>query len=306
MDPITFATLILTGAIRSGTSVLYATLGETLSEKGGVVNLGTEGCMLMGACTGFIVTFQTGNPWLGVLVAGLAGGLLSLLHGYLVINCGANQLASGLAMLFLGLGLTALLGRSYVKESIDGFNVIAIPVLSSIPFIGPILFKHDIMTYIGYLIGPALWFLMYRTRWGLSMRAVGESRSVAFSTGRNPARIAYAGVFFGGVLAGLGGAQLSMAFTHFWVENMSQGAGFIAVALVIFGMWHPIRAIFGALLYGGAYALQVTLQTMGVGIPPALLQMLPYVLTLVVLLAWGKASKRALPSELGIPFTAQT
>jgi simple sugar transport system permease protein len=306
MDPITFIQLILTGAIRSGTSVLYATLGETVSEKVGVVNLGAEGCMLMGACTGFIVTFQTGNPWLGVLTGGLAGGLLSLLHAYLVINCGANQLASGLAMLFLGLGLTALLGRDYVKENIDGFNVIAIPFLSSIPFIGSILFKHDIMTYIGYLIGPALWFLMYRTKWGLSMRAVGESRAVAFSTGRNPIRIAYMGVFIGGVLAGLGGAQLSVAFTHFWVENMTQGAGFIAVALVIFGMWHPIRAIAGALIYGGAYALQLTLQTMGVGIPPALLQMLPYVLTLVILLAWGKASKRAMPSELGLPFMAQT
>lgn len=306
MDPITFIQLILTGAIRSGTSVLYATLGETVSEKVGVVNLGTEGCMLMGACTGFIVTFQTGNPWLGVLIGGLAGGLLSLLHAYLVINCGANQLASGLAMLFLGLGLTALLGRDYVKENIDGFNVIAIPLLSSIPFIGAILFKHDIMTYLGYLIGPALWFLMYRTKWGLSMRAVGESRAVAFSTGRNPVRIAYMGVFIGGILAGLGGAQLSVAFTHFWVENMTQGAGFIAVALVIFGMWHPMRVIAGALIYGGAYALQLTLQTMGVGIPPALLQMLPYVLTLVILLAWGKASKRAMPSELGLPFMAQT
>ena len=306
MDPITFIQLILTGAVRSGTSVLYATLGETVSEKVGVVNLGTEGCMLMGACTGFIVTYQTGNPFLGILVAGLAGGLLSLLHGYLVINCGANQLASGLAMMFMGLGLTALMGRNYVSVNIDGFNTIPIPFLSSIPFIGPILFNHDIMTYAGFFIGPILWFLMYRTRWGLSMRAVGESRSVAFSTGRNPVRIAYTGVFIGGVLAGLGGAQLSVAFTHFWVENMTQGAGFIAVALVIFGMWHPIRAISGALLYGGAYALQLTLQTMGVGIPPALLQMLPYLLTLVVLVAWGKASKRALPSELGLPFKAQT
>lgn len=162
------------------------------------------------------------------------------------------------------------------------------------------------MTYIGFLIGPALWFLMYRTRWGLSLWAVGESRAVAFSTGRNPVSIAYMGVFIGGILAGLGGAQLSIAFTHFWVENMMQDAGFIAVALVIFAMWHPVRAISGALLYGGAYSLQLTLQTMGVGIPPALLQMLPYVLTLVVLLAWSKASKRAMPADLGRSFGAQT
>ncbi len=304
MNPILFVQLILTGAVRSGTSVLYAVLGETVSEKVGVVNLGIEGCMLMGACIGFIVTYQTGNPWLGVLAAGLAGGVLSLAHAYLVISCGANQLASGLAMLFMGLGLTALLGRDYVKQNIVGFNPIPIPFLSDIPFFGKILFNHDIMTYAGFLIGPVLWFVMYRTRWGLSMRAVGESRAVAFATGRNPVRIAYLGVFIGGVLAGLGGAQLSIAFTHFWVENMTQGAGFIAVALVIFGLWHPIRAIFGALLYGGAYALQLTLQTMGVGIPPSLLQMLPYALTLVILLAWGKASKRAMPSELGLPFVA--
>lgn len=305
MNPIIFIQLILTGSIRSGTSVMYAVLGETVSEKVGVVNLGVEGSMLMGACLGFIVTYQTGNPWLGVLAAGLAGGILSLVHGYLVINCGANQLASGLATLFLGLGLTALLGRDYVKQNIVGFNPIPIPFLSDIPFIGSILFKHDILTYLGFLIGPLLWFILYRTRWGLSMRAVGESRAVSFSTGRNPARIAYLGVFIGGVLSGLGGAQLSIAFTHFWVENMTQGAGFIAVALVIFGMWHPIRAMVGALLYGGAYSLQLTLQTMGVGIPPSLLQMLPYVLTLAILLAWGKASKRAMPSELGLPFGSQ-
>lgn len=302
MDPITFISLVLTGAIRSGTSVLYGVLGETVSEKAGIVNLGTEGCMLMGACVGFIVTFQTGSPWLGILAAGLAGGLLSLAHAYLVIGCGANQLASGLATLFFGLGLTALIGRDYVKQNIVGFDVIPIPFLSDIPVLGQILFKHDIMTYIGYLIGPALWFVIYRTQWGLSLRAVGESRSVAYSTGRSPARVAYIAVVVGGILAGLGGAQLSVAFTHFWVEGMTQGAGFIAVALVIFGMWHPVRAISGALLYGGAYSLQLRLQTMGVGVSPFLLQMLPYVLTLIVLLAWGKASRRAMPSELGLPF----
>jgi general nucleoside transport system permease protein len=306
MSPILFIQLVLTGAIRSGTSVLYTIFGETVSEKAGIVNLGAEGSMLMGACTGFIVTFQTGNPWLGILVAAIAGGLLSMAHAYLVINCGANQLASGLATLFLGMGLTALIGRDYVKQNIVGFDPIAIPVLSDIPFLGQILFKHDILTYIAYLIGPALWFVMYRTRLGLALRAVGESRSVAFSTGRNPALIAYIAVFVGGMLAGLGGAQLSVAFTHFWVEGMTQGAGFIAVALVIFGMWHPIRAILGALIYGGAYSLQLKLQTMGIGISPYLLQMLPYLLTLVMLLVWGKASKRAMPAELGLPFQKQS
>ncbi|MEP7287400.1 MAG: ABC transporter permease [Chloroflexota bacterium] len=302
MDPIFFLQLVLVGAVRSGTSVLYAVLGETINEKAGIVNLGTEGSMLVGACTGFIVTYQTGNPWLGILVAAFAGGLLSLMHAYLVVTCGANQLASGLAILFFGLGLTALIGREYVKLNIVGFDPIAIPILSKLPFIGPILFNHDILTYIAYLMGPIIWFVMFRTRWGLALRAVGESRSVAFSTGRNPARIAYIALFFGGMLAGLGGAQLSVAFTHSWVEGMTNGAGFIAVALVIFGMWHPIRAIAGALLYGGSYSLQLKLQTLGFGISPYLLQMLPYVLTLAILLLWGQASKRATPAELGSPF----
>lgn len=302
MDPITFIQLVLVGAVRSSTPALYAVLGETVSEKAGITNLGTEGCMLMGACTGFIVTYQTGSPWLGVLVAALAGGLLSLAHGYLVIRCGANQLASGLVTLFFGLGLTALIGRDYVKRNIVGFNPIPIPILSDIPFIGPILFNHDILTYIGGLIVPILWFVMYRTKWGLALRAVGENRTVSFSTGRNPQRIAFTAVIIGGMLAGVGGAQLSIAFTHFWVEGMTQGVGFIAVALVVFGMWHPVRALLGALLYGGAYALQLRLQTLGIGISPYLLQMLPYVLTLVILLAWGKASRRAIPAELGQPF----
>jgi general nucleoside transport system permease protein len=306
MNPILFLQLVLTGAVRSGASILYSVLGETVSEKAGIVILGTEGCMLMGACTGFIVTYQTSNPWLGVLAGALAGGLLSLAHAYLVINCGANQLASGLATLFFGLGLTALLGRDYVKLNIEGFNVLPIPFLSDIPFIGPILFKHDILTYLAGLVAVAMWFIMYRTRWGLSLRAVGESRAVAFSTGRNPILVAYIAVFCGGVLAGVGGVQLSIAFTHFWVEGMTQGAGFIAVALVIFGMWHPLRAIAGALLYGGAYALQLNLQTLGIGISPYLLQMLPYALTLVILLVWGRASKRALPAELGLPFQRST
>lgn len=306
MDPILFIQFVLTGAIRSATPVLYTALGQTVNEKTGVANLGAEGCMLMGACIGFIVTATSGSGWLGAAAGGLAGGALSLLHAYLVINCRANQLASGLTLMFLGLGLTALIGRPYVNTQIVGFDVFPIPVLSDIPFIGPIFFRHDVLTYIGYLLIPAIWFFLYRTRWGLSLRAVGESRAAAFSTGRNPALIAYGAVFFGGVMAGLGGAQLSIAYTHFWVEGMTQGVGFIAVALVIFGMWHPVRAAAGALLYGGAVALQLQLQTLGVGISPFFLQMLPYLLTLGILLLWAKASNRAMPAELGRAFSRQT
>ncbi len=302
MDPFMFIQFVLTGAIRSSTPVLYAVLGETVSEKAGVINLGVEGSLLMGACVGFIVTVQTGSGWLGAGAGALAGGLLSLLHAYLVISARANQLASGLTIMFLGLGLTGLIGRPYVNAQIVGFNIYPIPVLSQIPFLGPIFFNHDPLTYIGYLLVPAIWFFLFRTRWGLSLRAVGESRSTAFSTGRNPALIAYGAVFFGGLMSGLGGAQLSVAYTHFWVENMTQGAGFIAVALVIFGMWHPVRAVGGSLLYGGAVALQ----PLGVSISPFFLQMLPYLLTLAILLFWARASNRATPAELGKIFTRQS
>ena len=181
-----------------------------------------------------------------MLAAALAGGALSLIHAYLVINRGANQLASGLALGFFGLGLTALIGRPYVSQNIEGLNAVPIPLLSSLPFVGPIVFNHDLLTYFGYLIGPLIWLFLYRTRWGLSLRAVGESTAVAFSTGRNPARIQYAAVFFGGMMAGLGGAQLSLALTQTWVEGMTSGYGFIGVALVIFAMWQPLRAMLGA------------------------------------------------------------
>ncbi|MAS33827.1 MAG: ABC transporter permease [Anaerolineaceae bacterium] len=303
MDPILFLRFVFAGAIRAGAPVMYASLGETVTERAGIVNLGVEGSMLMGACIGFMTTAETGSAWLGFLVGGLAGAVVSLMHAYLVVHARANQLASGLVLLFFALGFTALVGRPYVSVQIGGFDVIAIPVLSEIPFFGPVLFRHDILTYIAYLLVPLIWWVMYRTRWGLALRAVGESRVVAFSTGRNPALIAYAAVFFSGLMAGFGGAQLSLAYTHFWVEGMTNGIGFIAVALVIFGMWHPARVMLGVLLFGGATSLQLQLQTLEIGISPFLLQMLPYLLTLSVLLLWGQASKRAMPAELGVTFS---
>ncbi len=303
MDPIMFLRFVLAGAFRAGAPVMYASLGETVTERAGIVNLGIEGSMLVGACIGFMMTVETGNAWVGFIAAGLAGGIVSLLHAYLVVHARANQLASGLVLLFFALGFTALVGRPYVSKQIGGFDVLPIPFLSDLPFIGPVLFKHDILTYIAYLLVPVVWFVLYRTRWGLALRAVGESRVVAFSTGRNPVLIAYIAVFISGLMGGFGGAQLSLAYTHFWVEGMTNGIGFIAVALVIFGMWHPVRLMLGVLLFGGATSLQLQLQTLEIGVSPFLLQMLPYLLTLAVLLIWGQASKRAMPAELGITFS---
>jgi simple sugar transport system permease protein len=302
MEFVLFIQFVLTGAIRAGTAILYATLGETVTEKAGVINLGNEGSMIMGACIGFKVASDTGNLWLAVPLAALSGGLLSLIHAFLVVNRRANQLASGLALGFFGLGLTALIGRPYVSKNIQGIPELPIPVLSDIPFIGPILFSHDLLTYFSYVLGPLIWLFMYKTRWGLSLRAVGEDTTVAFATGRNPALIQYAAIFFGGCMAAIGGAQLSLAVTRTWVEGMSAGYGFIAAALVIFGMWHPMRSIVGALLFGGAVALQFQLQSRGVQIPPYLLLMLPYLLTLAILLIWGRKNRFAAPAGLTAVF----
>ncbi len=302
MGILLFIQFVLTGAIRSGTSVLYATLGETVTERAGVTNLGTEGCMIMGACFGFKIAADTGNLFLAVLAAALAGGALSLIHAYLVINRGANQLASGLALGFFGLGLTALIGRPYVSQNIVGLGAVPIPLLADIPFVGLILFNHDILTYLSYLCGPLIWLFLYRTRFGLSLRAVGESTAVAFSTGRDPLRIQYAAICCGGMMSGLGGAQLSLALTQTWVEGMTAGYGFIAVALVIFAMWQPLRAMLAAYLFGGAVALQFQLQSMGVQIPPYFLLMLPYLLTLAILLAAGRKNRYAAPAGLAAVF----
>jgi simple sugar transport system permease protein len=289
---------VLTGAVRSGVSVLYATLGEIIAERAGVVNLGVEGCMLMGACAGFVVTVITKDPLLGVLAAGIAGGLLSLIHAFLSITRGANQFASGLATMFFGLGITGLIGAPYMKETLEGLNPVIIPVLGDLPVLGPVLFRHDLLTYLALLLAPVIWGLLTYTRWGLAIRSVGERPTVAFAAGINPVRVQYAAVVAGGVLAGLGGAQLSLAYTHTWVEGMTAGRGFIAVALVIFSMWHPLKALAGAGLFGGAVAFQFQLQTLGAPVSPFVLDMFPYLVTLAVLLAWGQTGKRAMPEGL--------
>lgn len=290
---------ILVGAVISSTSVLYATLGEVLVERTGIVNLGLEGVMLVGACTGFVTASVTGNAALGVAVAAIAGGLFNLILGFVVINRRANQLASGLALMFLGLGLTALLGKPFVGRMIEGIPNLPIPYLSDIPFFGPVFFNYDILVYLVFPTAILMWWILYKTRWGLRIRSVGESVVVSFAAGLNPALLRYQALFLGGTLGGIGGAHISLAFTGTWVEGMTAGRGFIAIALVIFSMWHPIRAILGAILFGGAVALQLQLQVRGVPISPFLLDMMPYLLTLIVLLAWGGSRKHNAPAMLG-------
>ena len=289
---------VLTGAVGPGISVMYATYGEVITERSGKINLGVEGAMLMGACVGFIGAAETGSEAIGVLSGALAGGSLSLLFAFMVINRRANQLATGLAITMLGAGITSWAGRSYVGVSIDGLDPIAIPLLSRLPIIGEALFNQDILAYIAYALGPVLWFVLFRSRWGLSLRAVGESVEVAYAAGRNTAMVQYAAIAMGGVLAGIGGAQLSLAFTQSWSEGMTAGRGFIAVALVIFGMWTPLRAMAGALLFGAAIGLELQLQTVDAPVSPFYLQMLPYIITLGVLAIWTGPTLRAMPEGL--------
>ena len=286
------------GAVGPGISVLYAVYGELITERAGRINLGMEGCMLMGACIGFIGAAETGSAAAGVFVAMAAGGGLAVIHAYLVVYRGANQMAAGLALTILAGGITAYAGRDYVDRAIGGLDPIAVPLLFDLPVVGPALFHQDILGYLAYGLGPLLWGVLRYTRWGLDLRAVGESLSVAYAAGLNPRRIQLLAIVAGGALTGLGGAQLSVAFTHTWSEGMTVGRGFIAVGLVIFAMWSPLRAMTGALLFGGAMGLQLQLQSVGAPVSPFVLEMFPYLVVIGVLALWTGAASRAMPAGL--------
>lgn len=290
---------VLSSAIFSGTSLLYVTLGETIHQRSGIVNLGLEGVMLVSAASGFAVTAITGNPYLGVLTAMIIGGLMNMIMGFLIITRKANQLASGLALMFFGFGLSALIGKPYVGTRINALPRISLPGFSNLPRLYSSLFKFDILIYIAVPTAVFIWWLLFRTRWGLGLRAVGENADTAYASGRNPLLIRYQALFFGGMLSGLGAAHLSIAYTMNWSEYMTAGRGFIAVALVIFSKWHPLRAIIGALLFSGAVAFQLLLQSSGVNISPFLLDTIPYLLTLLVLILWGGTKKHSAPAALG-------
>jgi len=290
---------VLSGAIFSGTSLLYTTLGEIIDQRAGIVNLGLEGVLLISGASGVAVTSLTGNPYIGVLVAMLAGGATNLILAFLVVTRRANQLASGLALMFFGFGASALIGKSFVGMKINGLPRLTIPGTENISPRFLSLFQFDILIYLVIPCALFVWWLLFRTRWGLGVRAVGENADTAFASGRSPQRIKYQALFVGGLLAGLGSAHLTLAYTQNWTEFMMGGRGFIAVALVIFSKWNPIRAIAGALLFSGAVAFQLLLQASGVQVSPFLLDTIPYFLTIVVLIIWGGSSKQSAPASLG-------
>jgi simple sugar transport system permease protein len=290
---------VLSSAIFSGISLLYTTLGEVIDERSGIVNLGLEGVLLVGASSGFAATVVSGSPWLGVVVAMISGGLMNMILGYLIIHRQANQLASGLALMFFGFGLSAVIGKSFVGVRIESLPRIPLPGLSGLPRSISSLFSFDVLIYLAIPVAIFVWWLLFRTRWGLGLRAVGENTDTAFASGRNPRWIRYQALFLGGLLAGLGAAHLSIAYTMNWTEYMTGGRGFIAVALVIFSRWHPLRAIAGALLFSGAVAFQLLLQSSGAQVSPFLLDTIPYLVTILVLIAWGGNRKQSAPASLG-------
>lgn len=292
---------LLAAAIQSGTPILYATLGEIFTEKSGVLNLGVEGIMICGALAGFVVAKITGSPVLGFVAAGLAGSLLAALHGIVCLWFFGNQVVSGLALTIFGTGLANYLGTSFVGHSAPGFGPVAIPLLSAIPFFGPILFQHDMLVYLTYCIPPLMIFFFVGTRYGLGLRASGEYPAAATAAGLNVQSYRWLGILTGGFLMGLGGGYLSLAYTHLWTNGLTSGRGWIAVALVIFAFWRPGRAVFGAYLFGGIMALQLRLQASGTHLPSSLLLMLPYSLTVIVLVfsSWRRASTGE-PAALGV------
>lgn len=300
---------ILAAGVVAGTPILYASLGEVIAERSGILNLGVEGMMLVGAVSAFYVGTYTENKWLGLLAALLAGGLMSLIHAVITIEFRANQVASGLALTIFGTGLSAFLGRSLVGlPPTSTFKGVAVPVLSRIPVMGKIIFDQDMMVYLSLILVVALWFIFYKTKAGLLLRAAGENPSALDALGHNVFYIRYAAVFVGGMLAGAGGAYLSLSFSPSWVENMSAGRGWIAVALVIFAVWDPVRALLGAWLFGVIASLGLHLQAFGVMIPSYFLQMLPYIFTFIVLVVTTRETKTrrsGTPAALGLPYSRE-
>lgn len=301
-----FLTSVLAAAIPAGTAILFACLGELLTERAGVLNLGVEGMMLMGALAGVACSFWLENVWLAVLGAAIAGGLMALIHAVLTITLHANQVVSGLALTLFGGGLSAYLGRNYVGKQVPAkFSDVAIPGLSDIPRLGEILFDQRALSYVVYVLVPVLWVYIYKTRQGLNLRAIGERPEAADAMGLNVAALRYVYVILGGVLAGVGGAAISIGTNPAWNQGLTAGRGWIAVALVIFAGWNPLRAAFGAFLFGGIEAGQFRLQEADVHISPYFLSMLPYIFTILVLvIATRESSRRRLgaPAALGLPY----
>ncbi len=299
---------ILAGTIVAATPLIYAAIGELIVERSGILNLGVEGMMLIGAVTAFAVALGGHPAIVAALAAAGAGAAVSLVFAFLAITLGTNQYAAGLALTILGSGLSAFIGHDFGGASLKSIGKIHMPLLSKLPVLGPILFVQDWMTYLALASVVACWWFLYRTKAGLIVRVVGESPSSAHAIGYPVAAIRYMTTMFGGAMAGLGGAYLALAYTPLWVENMTAGRGWIALALVVFATWRPGRVLLGAWLFGGVTVLQLFAQSIGIKAPSELLSSLPYLATIIVLVAISR-NPRTLrlnaPASLGQAFRAQ-
>ena len=309
---------ILHAGLATGTILLFATIGEILAERSGVLNLGVEGMMLMGAMAGFKTSLATGNPWLGLVIAMLVGGGLSLAHGLVTIHFQADQVVSELSLTFLGTGLALVLGEGLTGQTVALIPDATIPLLGQIPFLGPVFFAdHSILVYLGFLLIPMVWYYIHRTRPGLHLRAIGEKPEAADSLGINVYRLRYFYVFIGGCLAGLAGATISLSVSPGWYSSQTtSGQGWIAVGLVIFAQWDPLRGAIGSYLFGALRRALLDLQgprtLLGFANPLFVnsnlgffLQMAPYLLTIFALVLGARAAMRkrlGAPAALGVPY----
>lgn len=302
---LTFLTNVLAASVVAGTPLLLVALGELICERSGVLNLGQEGMMLMGAVAGFIAALTSGSLAVGVFAAMVAGILMSMLFALMAVTLAANQYAAGLALTIFGVGLSSFVGSDYVGEPVDGFDKLPIPLLSDIPLLGPVLFRQDIMVYASLVLFAAVYVFLRSSRGGLLLRAVGESPEAANANGLRVMPVRYLAVAFGGAMAGLAGAYLSLAYTPMWTENMTAGRGWIALALVVFATWKPERVLLGAYLFGAASILHLVLQGLGWQSSTELLAMLPYLVTIIVLVVLSANPVRTrlnTPLSLGQPY----
>jgi general nucleoside transport system permease protein len=298
---------MIASTVVAATPLIYAALGETVVEKAGVLNLGIEGMMLIGAVAGFAATLATGSDFVGFIAAAAAGTALSLAFGFLTLNLQTNQVATGLALTLFGIGLSAFVGHNLAGTPLPPLPSISIPGLTSIPIVGDVLFHYDIMVYLSLVLFAGVQWFLTKSHAGLTLRAIGESPGVAHAIGKPVLRTRYLAVMFGGACAGVAGAYLSLVQTPMWVEGMSAGKGWIALALVVFGTWKPARVVLGAYLFGGVTQFQLFAQGFGLPIPTEFLSMLPYAATIIVLVIICRDPKTILlnqPASLGVSFHA--
>ena len=304
LSEINFAVLVASLIVAS-TPLVLAALGELIVEKAGVLNLGVEGMMIIGAVAGFIVGVETGSAYIGMIAAAVAGALLSLLFAFIILIMQANQVASGLALTIFGLGIAALMGHPYTGIKSQQISTISIPILSEIPMFGTMFFQHDLIVYLSLISVLTIWYFLTRMRAGLILRSVGEDHDVAHSLGYRVITIRFLAIVFGGAMAGVGGGYLSLFRVPQWTEGMTAGAGWIALALVVFSGWRPFRLLIGAYIFGGITILQLNLQAIGVNINIAVLSMAPYLATILALVVISMSrfrGNRGAPGCLGRSF----